>query len=101
MKGKERVPVPVAGPAFRGGVKFVMFNVPSGLLQPSPQVVPVQSSFPPVGDPGLGQRTGVGTVSWVCKQSAMQTTRGNTRTKGRAQLNLGTPQCPLVAKRVK
>lgn len=38
VKGKERVPVPVAGPAFRGGVKFVIFYVFSSFLQPSAQI---------------------------------------------------------------
>lgn len=53
MKGKERVPVPVAGPAFRGGVKFVMFYVFSGFLQPAAEIDPVQSALPPVSDARL------------------------------------------------
>ena len=53
MKGKERVPVPVAGPAFRGGVKFVMFYVLGGFLQPAAKIDPVQCSFPPVCNPHL------------------------------------------------
>lgn len=53
MKGKERVPVPVAGPAFRGGVKFVIFYVFSSFLQPAAQIDPVQCSFPPVRNSSL------------------------------------------------
>ena len=53
VKDKERVPVPVAGPAFRGGVKFVMFYVLGGFLQPATKIDPVQSPFTPVGDPHL------------------------------------------------
>ena len=53
MKGKERVPVPVAGPAFRGGVKFVIFYVFSSFLQPSAQIDTIQSSFPPVSNSSL------------------------------------------------
>lgn len=53
MKGKERVPVPVAGPAFRGGVKFVIFYVFSSFLQPSAQIDPVQRSLPPVSNSSL------------------------------------------------
>lgn len=55
MKGKERVPVPVAGPAFRGGVKFVIFYVFSSFLQPSTQIDPVQCSFPPVSNSSLNR----------------------------------------------
>lgn len=55
MKGKERVPVPVAGPAFRGGVKFVIFYVFSSFLQPSAQIDPVQRSFPPVSNSSLNR----------------------------------------------
>lgn len=53
VKGKERVPVPVAGPAFRGGVKFVIFYVFSSFLQPAAQIDPVQCSFPPVRNSSL------------------------------------------------
>lgn len=53
MKGKERVPVPVAGPAFRGGVKFVIFYVFGSFLQPAAKIDPIQSAFPPVSDPCL------------------------------------------------
>lgn len=53
VKGKERVPVPVAGPAFRSGVKFVIFYVFSSFLQPSAQIDPIQCSFPPVSNPSL------------------------------------------------
>lgn len=53
MKGKERVPVPVAGPAFGSGVKFVMFYVLGGFLQPAPEIVSVQSALSPVCDPRL------------------------------------------------
>lgn len=35
VKGKELVPVPVAGPALGSGVKFVMFYVLSSFLQPA------------------------------------------------------------------
>lgn len=56
VKGKERVPVPVAGPAFRGGVKFVMFYVLGGFLQPAAEIDPVQSPLPPVSDPRLRGR---------------------------------------------
>lgn len=60
VKGKERVPVPVAGPAFRGGVKFVMFYVLGGFLQPTAEIDPVQSPLPPVSDPRLTERKGKG-----------------------------------------
>ena len=53
MKGKERVPVPVAGPAFRGGVKFVIFYVFGSFLQPAAKIDPIQSTFPPVSNPCL------------------------------------------------
>lgn len=53
MKGKERVPVPVAGPAFRGGVKFIIFYVFGSFLQPAAKIDPVQSALPPVGYPSL------------------------------------------------
>lgn len=43
----------MAGPAFRGGVKFVMFNVLGGFLQPAAEIDSVQSTLPPVGDPCL------------------------------------------------
>lgn len=56
VKGKERVPVPVAEPAFRGGVKFVMFYVLSGFLQPTAEIDPIQSTLPPVSDPRLRER---------------------------------------------
>lgn len=55
MKGKQRVPVPVAGPAFRGGVKFVIFYVFSSFLQPSAQIDSVQRSFPPVSNSSLSR----------------------------------------------
>lgn len=48
MKGKERVPVPVAGPAFRGGVKFIMFYMFSSFLQPAPKVGSTQCPLSPV-----------------------------------------------------
>lgn len=48
VKRKERVPVPVAGPAFRGGVKFVIFYVFGSFLQPAAKIDPVQCAFPPV-----------------------------------------------------
>lgn len=54
MKGKERVPVPVAGPAFRGGVKFVIFYVFGSFLQPAAEIDPIQSALPPVSNPCLG-----------------------------------------------
>lgn len=56
MKGKERVPVPVAGPAFRCGVKFVIFYVFGSFLQPAAKIDPVQSALPPVSDPSLGEK---------------------------------------------
>lgn len=57
VKGKERVPVPVAGPAFRGGVKFIIFYVFSSFLQLAAKIDPVQSSFPPVSNPCLKDET--------------------------------------------
>lgn len=54
VKRKERVPVPVAGPAFRGGVKFVIFYVFGSFLQPAAKIDPVQCTFPPVSNPSLG-----------------------------------------------
>lgn len=54
VKRKERVPVPVAGPAFRGGVKFVIFYVFGSFLQPAAKIDPVQCAFPPVSNPSLG-----------------------------------------------
>lgn len=56
MKGKERVPVPVAGPAFRGGVKFVIFYVFGSFLQPAAEIDPIQSALPPVSDPCLKKK---------------------------------------------
>lgn len=56
MKGKERVPVPVAGPAFRCGVKFVIFYVFGSFLQPAAKIDPVQSALPPVSDPSLEEK---------------------------------------------
>lgn len=56
VKGKERVPVPVAGPAFWGGVKFVIFYVFSSFLQPAAKIDPIQSTFPPVSDPCLKEK---------------------------------------------
>ena len=53
MKGKERVPVPVAGPAFRSGVKFVIFYVFGSFLQPATKIDPIQSALPPVSNPCL------------------------------------------------
>lgn len=53
VKGKERVPVPVAGPAFRGGVKFVIFYVFGSFLQPAAKIDSVQCTFPPVSNPSL------------------------------------------------
>lgn len=53
MKGKERVPVPVAGPAFGSGVKFVMFYVLGGFLQPASEIASIQSALSPVCDPCL------------------------------------------------
>lgn len=58
MKGKQRVPVPVAGPAFRGGVKFVKFYVFSSFLQPAAKIGPVQRARPPVGDSSLRETRG-------------------------------------------
>lgn len=55
MKGKERVPVPVAGPAFRGGVKFVIFYVFGSFLQPAAKIDPIQSALPPVSNPSLAK----------------------------------------------
>ena len=43
----------MAGPAIRGGVKFVMFNVLGGFLQPAAEIESVQSPLPPVSDPRL------------------------------------------------
>lgn len=53
MKGKERVPVPVAGPAFRGGVKFVIFYVFGSFLQLAAKIDSVQCAFPPVSNASL------------------------------------------------
>lgn len=58
MKGKQRVPVPVAGPAFRGGVKFVKFYVFGSFLQPAAKIGPIQRAFPPVGNPSLRETKG-------------------------------------------
>ena len=43
----------MAGPAFRGGVKFVMFYVLGGFLEPAAEIESVQSPLPPVSDPRL------------------------------------------------
>lgn len=56
MKGKERVPVPVAGPAFRGGVKFVIFYVFGSFLQPAAKIDSIQSALPPISNPCLGEK---------------------------------------------
>lgn len=66
MKGKERVPVPVAGPAFRGGVKFVIFYVFSSFLQPAAQIDTIQCTLPPVSNPCLKNKKGkIGTTQKV------------------------------------
>lgn len=57
MKGKERVPVPVAGPAFRGGVKFIIFYVFRSFLQPAAKIDPIESALPPVRDTSLQKET--------------------------------------------
>lgn len=46
----------MAGPAFRGGVKFVKFYVFGGFLQPAAEIDPVQGALPPVSDPSLGRQ---------------------------------------------
>lgn len=56
MKGKERVPVPVAGPAFRGGVKFVIFYVFGSFLQPAAKIDSIQGALPPISNPCLGEK---------------------------------------------
>lgn len=38
----------MAGPAFRGGVKFVIFYVFGSFLQPAAKISPVQCALPPV-----------------------------------------------------
>lgn len=53
MKGKERVPVPVAGPAFRSGVKFVIFYVFGSFLKPATKIDPVERTLSPVSNPSL------------------------------------------------
>lgn len=58
VKRKERVPVPVAGPAFRGGVKFVIFYVFGSFLQPAAKIDPVQCAFPPVRNSRLEEKRG-------------------------------------------
>lgn len=75
MKGKERVPVPVAGPAFGSGVKFVMFYVLCGFLQPTPEIVSVQSALSPVCDPRLEEGKQVErTFQYVDRQYKQLTT---------------------------
>lgn len=76
MKGKQRVPVPVAGPAFRGGVKFVKFYVFGSFLQPAAKIGPIQRAFPPVGDPSLRDKRGK-------KTSKVRKTGGKKRTPAR------------------
>lgn len=56
MKVNERVPVPVAGPAFWCGVKFVIFYVFGGFLQPAAKIDPIQCTFPPVSNPCLEKK---------------------------------------------
>lgn len=65
MKGKERVPVPVAGPAFRGGVKFVIFYMFGSFLQPAAKIEPIQCAFPPVSNPSLGGERNGRAVKWM------------------------------------
>ncbi len=43
----------MAGPAFRGGVKFVIFYVFSSFLQLAAKIDPVQRTFPPVSNASL------------------------------------------------
>lgn len=52
-KGGERVPVPVAGPAFRGGVYFVLFKLFGCVLEFAFEVVSIESTFSPVCNAGL------------------------------------------------
>lgn len=53
----------MAGPAFRGGVKFVIFYVFGSFLQHAAKIDPIQSALPPVSNPSLEkkERGGAGT----------------------------------------
>lgn len=75
MKGKERVPVPVAGPAFRGGVKFVIFYVFGSFLQPAAKIDPIQSALPPVSNPSLDKKEKTNKQKKKAKKEEGQETR--------------------------
>lgn len=75
MKGKERVPVPVAGPAFRSGVKFIIFYVFRSFLQPAAKIDPIQSALPPVSDTSLQPQEE--TRGGVRRRSTKQETKGS------------------------
>lgn len=46
----------MAGPAFRGGVKFVIFYVFGSFLQHAAKIDPIQSALPPVSNPSLEKK---------------------------------------------
>lgn len=64
-KGGERVPVPVAGPAFRGGVYFVLFKLFGCVLEFAFEVVSIESTFSPVCNAGLEGKNRGKPVRWA------------------------------------
>lgn len=64
-KGGERVPVPVAGPAFRGGVYFVLFKLFGCILEFAFEVVSIESTFSPVCNAGLEGKNRGKPVRWA------------------------------------
>lgn len=67
-KGGERVPVPVAGPAFRGGVYFVLFKLFGCVLEFAFEVVSIESTFSPVCNAGLEGKNRGKPVRWGCQR---------------------------------
>lgn len=64
-KGGERVPVPVAGPAFRSGVYFVLFKLFGCVLEFAFEVVSIESTFSPVCNAGLEGKNRGKPVRWA------------------------------------
>lgn len=76
-KGGERVPVPVAGPAFRGGVYFVLFKLFGCVLEFAFEVVSIESTFSPVCNAGLEGKNRGKPVRWAASGPRGDGTRGS------------------------
>lgn len=76
-KGGERVPVPVAGPAFRGGVYFVLFKLFGCVLEFAFEVVSIESTFSPVCNAGLEGKNRGKPVRWAASGPGGGGTQGS------------------------